>query len=99
MSTFEELLNQEENTKHYEKMKQCLIYIVQTSPDPYYLARFLEPFLSHVNSPSLNDFHITLQNAANSQYILPTMIHNVINECRTNERLLQVIDLMIRKYL
>jgi hypothetical protein len=97
--SFDQLLQQAENEPHYEKMNQALTYIVQTTPDPYYLARFLEPFIAHVKSDNLNVFYSALQNADNMRYALPSMIHNVVNECRTNENLMKLIDLFIRKHL
>ncbi len=67
-------------------------------PSDYYMVRFIEPFLPHCNSSSLNAFHVYLQNYQNSIYAMPSAIHNIVNECHTNERLLQVVQLLVEKF-
>ncbi len=97
--SFEELLQRANSEPNYEQLQKRLLYIVQTTQDLYYMARFIEPFLPHVNSGSMNTFHTMLQNGVNSTYLFPGLIHNVINECRTNERLLQLVQVIVKKYL
>ena len=97
--SFEELIQRANSEPNYEQLQKGLLYIVQTTQDLYYMARFIEPFLPHVNSGSMNTFHTMLQNGANSTYLFPGLIHNVINDCRTNERLLQLIQVTVKKYL
>ncbi len=98
MASFEDLLQQARNQPNDEQMRKSITYILQTTSDPYHIVRFLDPFLPHCNSSSLQSFHIYLQNYQNSIYALPSAIHNVVNECHTNERLRQVIQLFIQKF-
>ena len=97
--SFEQLLQRAQSEPNYEQLQTGLLYIVQTTPDLYYLSRFIEPFLPHINSGNLNTLHVALQNQANSTYIFPGLVHNVINECRTNGRLLQLVQVITEKYL
>ena len=97
--SFEELIQRANSEPNYEQLQKGLLYIVQTTQDLYYIARFIEPFLPHVNSSNMNTFHTMLQNGANSIYLFPGLIHNVMNECRTNDRLLQLVQVIVKKYL
>jgi len=97
--SFEELLQRANSEPNYEQLQKGLLYIVQTTHDLYYIARFIEPFLPHVDSGSMYTFHTMLQNGANSIYLFPGLIHNVINDCRTNDRLLQLVQVIVKKYL
>lgn len=100
--SFEDLINNALNEPNYEKLQESLIYIVNKTNDTYYIARFLEPFISHVNNNNLNLFYSSLQNKDNSLYIFPSVIHNIMNDCKnrvTNyDKLLQVIQLLIQKF-
>jgi hypothetical protein len=98
MSSFEELLHQARNQPNDEQLRKSLSYVVGNVTDHYYMVRFLDPFLSHCNSSSLNTFHAYLQNYQNSIYAMPSAIHNLVNESHTNERLLQVVYLLIEKF-
>lgn len=98
MSSFNDLLQQARNQPNDEQLRKSLSDVVGNVTDHYYMVRFLDPFLSHCNSSSLNAFHSYLQNYHNSIYAMPSAIHNIVNECHTNERLLQVIYLLIEKF-
>jgi hypothetical protein len=95
--SFEELLEQTCAEPNYEKIKEGFMYIIQNK-DTYYVARFIEPFLSHVSSEHLNIFYSYLQIKQSSQ-VFSAVIHNMLNECRTNKRLLQVLELTLQKHL
>lgn len=96
-SDFEQLLAnaKNDNSAYY---KQCLTYIVNSTEDLYYVARFLEPFLPHINDGNLNTFHVCLQNARQSVHTFPSAIHNVANSSIGNEKLRKVLDVLIQKY-
>jgi hypothetical protein len=98
MSSFDDLLQKARQSPSDERLRQSLSFIVANTTDHYYMVRFLEPFLPHCNSSSLNAFHVYLQNYQNSIYAMPSAIHNIVNECHTNERLLQVVQLLVEKF-
>ena len=99
MSTFEELLKKTEKDAVYEKMKRNLANIVINAVNPPYLADFLTPFLVHIKHPSLTAFHKTLETTPISYLALPGIIHNMIQECKTNQKMYKVIDVMIRTFM
>ena len=95
--SFDELLERARSEPNYGKMMNDFMFIIQNR-DIYYVARFIEPFLSHVTSEHLNIFHSYLQNKQSSQ-IYVSIIHNMLNECHINKRLLQVLELTLQKHL
>lgn len=95
--SFDELLEQTRSEPNYGKITNDFMFIIQNK-DTYYVARFIEPFLSHVASEHLNIFHSYLQNKQSSQ-VYAGIIPNMLNECRTNKRLLQVLELTLQKHL
>ena len=97
--SFEELLQQARAEGNYDQMKRALIYIVERSQDTFYIAQFIQPFLAHINSDSLNVFHSSLYNSQNNTIILHSMIHNVINDCKKNINLYKLVNVLIEKYM
>ena len=96
--SFEELIQRVNYESDFEKIEQILNGIVHSRADPYYLALFLTPFLYHVNNQNLNMFHASLQNPETYCYTFPAMIHNIVVDSQTNDRLFQVILAIIKKY-
>ena len=97
--SFELLLQQAHAEPNYEQMKRALIYIVETSQDTFYIAQFIQPFLAHINSDSLNVFHSSLYHSQNNTIMLHSMIHNVINDCKKNIHLYQFVQVLIEKFM
>lgn len=97
--SFEELLQQSRAEGNYDQMKRALIYIVETSQDTFYIAQFIQPFLAHINSDSLNVLHSSLYNSQNNTIMLHSMIHNVINDCKKNTNLYKFVNVLIEKYM
>ena len=96
--SFEELIKKTEKEKYFLRMNQVLYRMIVSSIDHTYLIQFVEPFLPHVNSPSFDVFHTTLKNIAYAYSALPGIIHNMVLESKTNEKLYKVLDLMVRIY-
>jgi hypothetical protein len=97
--SFELLLQQARAEPNYDEMKRALSYIVETTNDTFYIAQFIQPFLAHINSDSLNVFHSSLYHSHNNTIVLHSMIHNVINDCKKNTHLYQFVQVLIEKYL
>lgn len=95
---FNQLLINARNEPDYEHIRISLTYIINTTSDLYYVSQFLFPFLAHTNSDVLNVFCSNLQNAQNAVYLFPSLIHNVALECGKNDRVRQVIELLIEKF-
>lgn len=100
--SFKELLQNARSAGNYERMKRALIYIIETSHDILYIAQFIQPFLAHINSDSLNVFHSSLYNSQNNTIIshsMIQMIHNVINDCKKNKKLYTFVRVLIEKFM
>jgi hypothetical protein len=97
--SFELMLQQARAEPNYDEMKRALSYIVETTNDTFYIAQFIQPFLAHINSDSLNVFHSSLYHSQNNTIVLHSMIHNVINDCKKYILLYQFVQVLIEKHL
>ena len=82
----------------YNKWKHQLLQIIQLAPEKYYLAQFLQPYLSYVN-----DSHLThLYNCLEDIHITPgkytIAIKTVVENSDQNPRVIEVLQKMIDKF-
>ena len=95
--SFDELLEHARSQPNHEQMTKGLMFIVYNK-NTYNLAQFIEPFLSHVASEHLNLFHNYLLNRQ-PYHIIADVIYNMLNECRTNAKLIKVLEVTLQKHL
>jgi hypothetical protein len=95
--SFDELLEQARSEPNYEKIYNGIAFIVRNK-NTYYFARFIEPFLLHVASDNFTLFHksVVERKSYESYFYL---IRDMMDECRTNKRLLQVLDVAVQKHI
>lgn len=77
-------------------MEKALSYLIETAPDKFYLAIWLKPYLTHANNRSLNILYWVLQQEAVRE--VPEAIQNVVMDCSSNERVLEVVNKMINTF-
>lgn len=98
MSSFEELLAQSRVENTYQPLYERLLQLVLDKDQHWRLCNKLQPFLHHVSDSSLNALHVQLQNPFvnmdHMRSMYQALVHNVINSCRYNDKLLEVIKVV-----
>lgn len=96
MSSFEDLLVQTQNQARYDLIYSALLELVLDRTNHYRLYNRLQPFLPHVNDGgNLNALCTQLQNSNNNDVIYKSLVHNVVNASKSDEKLKKVLEVVI----
>ena len=96
MSSFDELLVQTQRESESDVLYDALLELVMEPANRYTLSNRIFPFLQHVPSSSLNALCSQLQNPYdNNEILYRALVHNVVNESKSNPKIKQVIDALI----
>jgi hypothetical protein len=95
MASFADLLTQTRREHNVDFIQSALMEAVETL-DHYHLCTKLQPFVAHVDDGgNLNVLITQLQNPCVNQVILQTMVRNVANAAKNNERLKQILEAVL----
>lgn len=96
MSSFEELLAQTQSQSQYDVIYNSLLELVMDRSNHYRLYNRLQPFIPHVNDGgNLNTLCSQLQNPINNDLIYKSLVHNVVNASKSDEKLKKVLEVVI----
>jgi hypothetical protein len=98
MTKFDKWLERITNQPNYELMEKELTSVIESIPDKHYLAIYMKPYLVHVNATSFNALYRYLASAENCTVHFPSAIQQVIVDCKTNERVFELVKQMIKTF-
>ncbi len=98
MIKFDKWIERITNQPNYEIMEKELTSVIESIPDKYYLAIYIKPYLTHVNNSSFNILYRYLVSPDNCAVHFPYAIQRVIVDCKSNERVLELVKQMIRDF-
>ena len=98
MTKFDKWIERITNQPNYEMMEKDLTSVIETIPDKHYLAIYIKPYLIHVNNSSFNMLYRYLESPENCAVHIPSAIQRVIVDCKSNERVLELVKQMIRDF-
>lgn len=98
MTKFDKWIERITNQPNYEIMEKELTAVIETVPDKYYLAIYIKPYLTQVNNTSFNILYHYLASPENCMVHFPSAIQQVIVDCKSNERMLELVKQMIRNF-
>jgi|LakMenEpi03Aug12_release.lakeMendotaPanAssembly.Ray.scaffolds.fasta_scaffold2677925_1 hypothetical protein len=98
MTKFDKWIERITNQPNYEIMENELTSVIESVPDKYYLAIYIKPYLTHVNNSSFNLLYRYLASPENCAVHFPSTIQRIIVDCRSNERVLELVKQMIRTF-
>lgn len=86
------------NQPNYEIMEKELISVIESVPNKHYLAIYMKPYLTHINSSSFNLLYLYLDSPENCAVFFPSAIRQVVIDCKNNERALEFVKRMIHEF-
>jgi len=98
MTKFDKWIERITNQPNYEIMEKEMLNVIQNAPDKYYLALFLKPHLSHADNSNMNKLYQYLESPYNYTIYIPSTIQQVMIDCKSNQRVLEVVKLFISKF-
>jgi len=98
MTKFDKWIERITNQPNYDIMEKEMLNVIQNAPDKYYLALFIKPYLTHVNNPNVNQLYRYLESPYNYTIYIPSTIQQVLIDCRSNERVFELVKLFISTF-
>ena len=86
------------NQPNYERMEKDLTSVIESVPDKHYLAIYMKPYLTHINSSSFHLLYRYLDSSENCAVYFPSAIQQVMIDCKSNERVLEFVKRMIHEF-
>ena len=86
------------NQTNYEIMEKELTSVIESVPDKHYLAIYMKPYLSHINTSSFNLLYRYLESPENCAVHFQSAIQQVVIDCKSNERLLEFVKRIIYEF-
>ena len=98
MTKFDKWIERITNQPNYERMEKDLMSIIELTPNKYYLAIYMKPYLAHINSSSFHLLYRYLDSPENCTVFFPSAIQQVIIDSKSNERIFEFIKRMIHEF-
>jgi hypothetical protein len=84
--------------EHLRTMEKAFTYVIETAPEKSYLALVIKPYIEYANAESLRILYSYLNSSHDSARYIRDAIRTVMLDCKTNERLHEIIQIMIQRF-
>ena len=98
MTKFDKWIERITNQPNYERMEKDLTSVIELTPDKYYLAIYMKPYLAQINNPSCNILYRYLASPENCTVFFPYAIQQVIIDSKSNEKVFELVKQMITTF-
>ena len=98
MTKFDKWIERITNQPNYEIMEKEFTSVIESVPDKYYLAMYIKPYLTHVKNSSFYQLYHYLASPKNCMVHFPSAIQQVMVDCKSNERVLELVKQMINAF-